>query len=171
MKPILTFKTLVVGLVTSIALCGCGSGESDELSYAEALSIYNAELETLERLQAQRAKLQVQMEPSAGDMLGDLLGEASKFAGEYRSELKQSIEDVDDPAGSAAELDIPTVGENVLGELNRKLEGNAAVSDEVRAEIAAQIAKLDVEIAAQEERVARAKAERDAADVRRGSGE
>lgn len=164
------YPLLVVCIATFVAMSGCAAEEKpQELSYAEALSIYNAELETLQRLQAQRSALQEKVEPSAEEMLGGLLGEASKMAGELRGEIKQSIEDVDDPAGTATELEDPTTGENVLGELSNQLEGQAVASDAGRAVIEAQIAKLDEEIAGQELRVERARADRDAAEARRNA--
>jgi hypothetical protein len=153
-----------LGLTAFTPVAGC---QEKELSYPEAVAIYNAELETLQRLEAQRAALQQQLEPTTRDVIGGLLGEATKMAGQLRGELKGTLEDLDDPAGTADQLADPSAAEEAAGDLSVKIELEGSVTDEQRQEIQAQITKLDAEIAAQEARVERAKADRDAAEARR----
>ena len=71
--------------------------EPELLGYAEALQIYNQELLALDRLKAERDKLQQSLEPDASELVAGLLEQT----GEARAEVGQALEDLGIPSESA----------------------------------------------------------------------
>ena len=144
---------------------GCGKPdtppEKEKLSYADALQIYNQELMALDRLKAEREKLEQSLAPDAADLVGNLL----ERAGDYQAELERSLEDLDLPGGTAATEG--TDAQQTLDGLADKLNESKQRQRVDRDEVTARIAELDEEIAEQQARVDRAKADRDAAEEER----
>ncbi len=154
----------VIG-ITLLTVVGCGAPpppatepEPERLSYVEALQIYNQELAALDRLQAERDRLQQSLTPDASELVGGLLEDASGA----RAELQQTLEDLDvaDPDAAGADED-PFAG------LGNQLRQAQQEREENRDEILARIAEVEQEIAEQQKRVERAKVDKDAAEAAR----
>ncbi len=177
---------LLVGLQLSV--CGCESAvetpAKPKLTYVEALAIYNQEVAALDRLKIQRQTLQQQLDmPSLGSV-SDLLGSAGKVQEELDATLKDlgmapgrassddekakkttgaSTKPGSKPAAEPAEEPAP----DPLQQLSSELKAVQAKQDDQRVEVEKEIADLDVQIAEQQTRVDRAKADREAAEASR----
>ena len=172
MSPLSRSKGWVMAWALSI-LTGCGSPpppatepEPPALSYADALQIYNQELLALDRLKAERDKLQQSLTPDASELVGGLLEQA----GEARAEMQQALEDLDVPgqsAGQSADREEDTAEADPLQALGQQLRDAQQERTDRRDETLARIAELEQQIAEQQKRVDRAKVDKDAAEASR----
>ena len=156
----------VIGIML-LTVVGCGAPPPPEpepepepktLSYVEALQIYNQELAALDRLRAERDRLQQSLTPDATELVGGLLEDA----GAARAELQQTLEDLD-----IADPDSAETGEDSLGQLGDQLRQAQQEREGNRDEVVARIAEIGQEIAEQQKRVDRAKVDKDAAEAAR----
>lgn len=172
-------------LVAAIPLMcvGCTTSndtpEEEGPSYKDLVVIYNAELETLDRLEQKREKLieayEAAHRPDAQDALNSI-AEAVRSAGE----LRQSSGDKKEiPADPEAALDQAVAGAEQAQQVAAKLfQSMTQPSDKAKGsaaqepvpyseEFKQQLAELDAEIEAQKARVERARQARDAAENKR----
>lgn len=181
---------LLVGLQLSV--CGCESAvetpAKPKLTYVEALAIYNQEVAALDRLKIQRQTLQQQLDmPSLGSV-SDLLGSAGKVQEELDATLKDlgmapgrassddekakktkgaSTKPGSKPGSKPAVEPAEEPAPDPLQQLSSELKAVQAKQDDQRVEVEKEIADLDVQIAEQQTRVDRAKADREAAEASR----
>ena len=164
-QPGMTFALLgvLVALVGCAKQAGEGDGQPQPLSYAEALSIYNHELQILRQLKEERESLQRQLAPPASELVVEALEQVSQLKGELGSALEDLgyVNEVQ-PDGSSDEAPI-----DLLGDATQRLAEVQQRREEQQAAIEAEIARLDQEIAKQEERLARAKADKETAEAAR----
>ncbi|OHB80338.1 MAG: hypothetical protein A2W31_15310 [Planctomycetes bacterium RBG_16_64_10] len=161
-----------LGLV-ALALTSCSTPKPAGPSYAEALAIYNQEVLALDRLREQQDQLKlalVEPEPSNLQVAEQLLGSTA----EMQKELIGVLQDVGDPGGTLKEGETDQKQKDLIGAVTRqfdeakqKEQQEAAAWQQKKLQIEAQIADLDKAIAAQQQRVDRAKADRDAAEAAR----
>ena len=172
----LTRSTCLSALVVAIVLSGCGGGSAptSQPSYADLVVTYNAELETLDRLQRQRGELvanfQRQLVPSAEDAvkaLSDVLGEAAGG----------NLPDSGEPLTPDRALDLAVESAERTGlATSRLLEAATQASQTPDAELTPEqvqlkeafekeLAALDEQIEEQKARVERARQARDAAEA------
>ena len=169
-------------LLTSGLLFGCAEPVAPGPSYAELVVTYNAELETLERLEAKREKL-VAANATDGRSASGAIGSLDDLL-EKAKVLKEGAS-ADLPTDPEALLEHLSEGSGEAHELASQLidgllgggEGKAAKPEPTPEEIAAaaerqaafqaELATLDEELAKQKERVERARIARDAADSQR----
>lgn len=166
-------KLPLVFSVAALALSGCVKVE-DKPSYAELVSIYNAELETLDRLEKKRAErvaeYEAQLQPQEDEALqalSSLLGSASEARREGASELPadpnamldQAIANAEQMEKSAAEL-----LEAAAGQAGSRPPDRESIEALYSEEFKAKLAELDQQIAEQQARVDRARQARDAAE-------
>lgn len=165
------------GWLATIAIvafaCGGCSSQDEGPTYAELLTIYNAEAETLERLQRQRAAMVAEYEatlrPSTEEAVRALLGDARDATAAAREgdELNSADpnEQLDAIIGNAEQAEAQ-VGA-LLDAVAQQGGGTPADREAIEAlysdEFKARLAELDAEIEQQRERVAKARAARDAA--------
>jgi hypothetical protein len=159
-----------------LTLAGGGCGGQPEQkgpSYAEALTIYNQEVEALNRLREQRDKLKAALEKPAAsnlDIAQALLGNTA----DLKKELSGALKDLDIPTGTTQTDAAVKKQQDLLGTVNQQLEQAKQQQEQKRhkweeskKDIEAKLAELDKQIADQEQRVTRAKADRDAAEAAR----
>lgn len=159
----------IVALWLTIFQIGCNQGPS----YADLVTIYNEELETLDRLTSQRDKLQTQRtvltEPSkrekASNMLQGILEQAEALKSQNEEKLPADANALADRAIENANQ-AKVIADQALNAIAASGNGNDDGGADRTAEIAkidAELAKLEKEIEAQQARVDRAKEKRDAA--------
>ena len=163
-----TFRLTVLSLALT-TLIGCGAPppppeepEPEVLSYADALQIYNQELMALDRLKAERDRLQKSLQPDATDLVGNLLGQTE----EARAELQKTLEDLG-AVPEVSESEESEAQEDPLAALGQQLNEAQQDREQQQDEVNRRIAELDQEIAEQEKRVERAKADKEAAEATR----
>jgi len=163
----------VIGCVVAVWLSmfqvGCNQGPS----YADLVTIYNEELETLDRLTSQRDELQAQRavltSPSKGERASNMLQGILEQAEALKSQNEENL-----PADANALVDqaidnaneAKAIADQVLNAVAANGNGDEEGSVDRTAEIAridTELAKLEKEIEAQQVRVDRAKEKRDAA--------
>jgi hypothetical protein len=152
----------LISLCTLVAvLVGCGTTElkfTKKPSYADLVVTYNAELETLEKLEAKREKL-----------VADHLSQTQQAAIKAAVNSIQSGEAQAIPSDPNAALDRAVAAAEMQAQLQSGLSESLGLSSESGAApkypeaLQRQLAGLDAEIADQQARVQRAKAARDAA--------
>lgn len=162
-----TISLNLLALVTICGALGCGA-TADKPSYADLVVVYNAELESLDRLEQKRAKLvadyEATLRPSSDEALQSLLGELGGAGSEKpkldaadpNELLDQAIANAEHVEDKTAEL------------LKAVSEQSAAETDNLEPlyseEFKQKLAEMDEEIAAQKARVERARKARDAAE-------
>ena len=162
------YPLLIVGVV-SAAMAGCVVKE-EKPSYADLVVIYNAESETLERLERQRATMVAEYEATlqpSGDaaiealsgMLGDLKNDTTPdlSTADPNELLDNAIANAENMDAKAAEL-----LEAAAGSAGKPLD-RESIEALYSEDFKAKLAELDAEIAEQRARVEKAKADRDAA--------
>jgi hypothetical protein len=173
----LTRSICLLAVLAAIVLSGCGGGSApnNQPSYADLVVTYNAELETLERLERQRGELvsefERQLMPSTEDAvkaLSDVLGAA---AGGNRP-------DSGEPLTPDRALDLAVESAERTGQATTQLlEAATQASQTPDAELTPEqvqlketfekeLAALDEQIEEQKARVERARQARDAAEAR-----
>jgi len=167
------FAVLALLVTAVIAAAGCsGSIANPQPSYAELAVTYNAELETLQRLEEKRTKLIAEYErQSAPDpdeairALTDVLNSAGdpgrlagvETAGDPHADLDQAI------ASAERTHDVTS---QILDSALQTTRTEAAETAAYPEELQRQLDDLDKEIAAQKARVERARAAKDAAEAK-----
>ncbi len=180
MRAKINGSTAALALVVSGLLWitpGCGSPAAVQPaapSYAELVTIYNAELASLDRLERKRVDLvdrhEAALQPTVEDAtaaLGALLTSATEAgnqldlgnSGDPNDLLDAAVAHAEATQGIAAEALAAASATNEPSE--EKAQQNAELTKQFEAELAA----LDVEIAEQKSRVDRARAARDAAEA------
>ena len=156
--------TLPIVLI-QLGLTGCGATKVEEsgLSYAEALDIYNKELANLDRLKEKRQVLAQQLNPSGLEAVGELL----QGAVDLQKENVETIKELADPGGVLKDGETDRKQKDLIGSFAEQLEGIQQGQEDAKPEIQVQIKELDSQIAEQQKRVDRAKADRDAAEEAR----
>jgi hypothetical protein len=160
--------TVLIFALTIVSGCGSPAPPPDEpepeevLSYADALQIYNQELMALDRLKAERDRLQGSLEPDVNDLVGNLLGQTE----EARAELQETLEDLG-AAPERTESEESEPQEDPLAALGQQFDEARQEREQQQDEVIRRIAELDQEIAEQEKRVERAKADKEAAEAAR----
>lgn len=169
-------------LVVLLPMVGCQAEVDSGPSYAELVVTYNAELEALDRLEAKREKLikdyAATIAPNeSSDALTQLEG-LLKSANELKDAANEDTNsDPDSQLDGLAERGDQAqriAGQLLDGLLNSEGSSNkpeptpeeAAAAAERKKAFEAELAKLDAEIAKQQERVERARQARDEAESR-----
>lgn len=163
----------------AVMLCGCAESVAPAPSYAELVVTYNAELETLDRLEAKREQLVAEIAAAArndsGEAIGsldDLLQKAKSLKEGANSDLPTDPEalfdHLADGSGEAQELAGQLI-DGLLGSDSKSAKPEptpeeVAAAKARQAAFQAELTTLDVELAKQKERVERARSARDAAD-------
>jgi hypothetical protein len=164
------FHVAVAATIFLVASVGCQTEEAGP-SYADLVMIYNSEAEALDRLEAKRAARVAEYEATlapSGDAalaaLGQLLGDVKENP---PADLSTADPDelLDNAIANAENLDAKT---NELLEAAAQSEGKpmdrGAIEAMYSEEFKAELATLDAEIATQQARVDKARANRDAAE-------
>lgn len=147
---------------------GCGSVQ-EKPSYADLVVIYNAEAETLERLERKRADMVAEYEatlaPSPEEALQTLLGNLSEAGDEANVEGTDPGDELDQATDYLENAEARTAA---LLEAAREQAGKATdratIESMYSEEFKARLAEVDAEIAEQQARVDKARAARDAAE-------
>ena len=180
MKPSLNIllSVLAISVLGILGISpGCGgppSAEQSGPSYAELLSIYNSELDALDRLERKREELilrhEAQLQPSTEDAVAAL---NALLASANEAGVKLNLSDTADPdelLDRAVEHAEKT--QDIAAQLLESASADAEPSEEEaqrRAKLTEQfeseLAALNEEIAQQKERVDRASSARDAAEA------
>ncbi len=163
-----------VALAATLPAIGCAPVEKTP-SYADLVVIYNAEAETLERLERRRAERVAEYEATlrpAGDeaieaLAGVLGGLGDSAAAERKLDATDPNELLDQAIANSENLGDQT---EALLEAAAQRSGTlpvdrAAMEAMYSDEFKAQLAELDVEINQQRNRVTKARAARDAAEA------
>jgi len=170
-----TMRRIVVGMVCLgvLGMSGCSKQKPSVPSYADALTIYNQELQRLDRLKQQRDELKATLNAPQTDALEEV---ATQLLGNSAEIRKQSLDALKDLAGTAAP-DVSKAASAQQQALDAAAQQLAAAQkakakekleqESKRKEAKIRIAELDKEIADQEQKVARAKADLDRADAAR----
>ena len=154
-------------LLFALAIAGCGPMDvtvNKKTSYADLVVTYNAEVETLDKLEAKRKELiaehtRVAQQRAIREAV-ESVGSGSQ--GNISSDPNEAL----DQAVAAAELQ-SQLQKGLLNSLEQPSQSHDATSTaekEFPAELKAQLAEVDAEIAKQKQRVERARAARDAAE-------
>lgn len=187
-------KTTFFFAILVAAICGCSTSPVDSgPSYSELVITYNAEMESLDRLETKREKLVAEFEnakkslvpavKTSGDSLApeELLKTARAMLAEGEidtgADPNALLDQLAERSGNAGELT-----DQILGMIGEKpAEQEAAVREPTEEELAAiaavkdkfepRIAELDKEIEDQTARVKRAREARDAAEAAQQSAE
>jgi hypothetical protein len=164
-------------------LVGCGQPTVDPgPSYSELVVTYNAELETLDRLEDKREQLVNEFEAASAPVkkeaglanLEGLLESAKDMKNEGELDLKSTsdpnelLDQLTERTGDVEQIAEQLLG-GLLGEAPSDPEPTAeeiAAAEERQAAFDAELATLDAEIATQKERVGRARDSRDAAEAK-----
>lgn len=170
---------LALLMTGTLLLAGCGSkppAPDNRPSYAELVVIYNAELESLDRLERKRADLvaehEKQSRPDPNDAvralagafdaaLGGIRDNAGDVPSDPQAALDRAVESAERAQDAVAQMFQaikPPAGEPATGE---PATDAASPADE---EFARQLGLLDQEIEQQRARVERARQARDAAE-------
>ncbi|MFV2069555.1 MAG: hypothetical protein ACC645_21535 [Pirellulales bacterium] len=167
--------------VVVIAVClnvlgvsGCGKKEPSGPTYAEALTIYNQELQRLDRLKQQRDELQGSLDAPQTDALEEVATQLLGNSAEMRKETLDVLQDLTGTTGAADTSDAASKQQEALDAVQKQL----AVAQEAKAKqrqereagrkkAETRIGELNKEIAEQEKKVARSKADLDRADADR----
>ena len=172
MKSFICF-TLSAVAVTLLGV-GCGPVVEEGPSYADLVVTYNAEQETLERLERKRAQMvadyERSLQPSAEDALkalGDVLGTAGTanrdaaegLAADPNDMLDQAVANAERTHQATSQLLAVAAEQADAGQLDR-----ATLEAQYSEEFKQQLAALDEELAKQQLRVDRARKARDAAE-------
>lgn len=153
---------------------GCGGGgANNQPSYADLVVTYNAELETLDRLERQRSELiaeyQRQLQPNMEDA-------AQAIADMLNSAVDQDPQGAGGPLTPDQELDRAVASAERTGQATSELleaalqstqDADAELTPEqaaIKDEFEQKLADLDEQIEAQKARAERARAARDAAE-------
>lgn len=161
---------------------GCGQPVTDTgPSYAELVVIYNAELETLDRLEAKREKLVAAHSAASkpegtADTLSQLEGLLRSARSVNETADPDAIVDPDvlldrlskqsgEAQDIAGQLLDGLLGGDGSGEISEADPEVAAAIERQMAELEAELENLDAEIGKQKDRVRRARAARDAAEA------
>jgi septal ring factor EnvC (AmiA/AmiB activator) len=154
-----------------LSIAGCaGSIANPQPSYADLVVTYNAEQETLDRLVRQRAELianyERQMAPDTDQAIRALTDVLNSAAGAGRDVAADAAGDpyaaLDQAVASAEKTQEVTA--QLLDSARQATREEAAATAEYPEELQKKLAALDEEIAAQQARVDRARAARDAAE-------
>ena len=172
----LSFQFALLASALILPNVGCGTSENAaKPSYADLVVIYNAELATLDRLEAKKAKLiedfEKQHQPNAEDALQAITG-ALNSANETEEQQTAANElspkdDLDRAVENAERMQEAT--SQLLAAAEQANAANGALgsaSVPYSEELTAQLAALDQEIAEQQARVDRAREARDAAETK-----
>jgi hypothetical protein len=156
-----TYLTRILLLIPVFIASGCGPSDitiTKKTSYADLVVIYNAEIETLERLENKRKSL-----------IADFFSQAQEKA--FRSAVN-SIESGGAqrvPSNPNQALDQAVAAAELQAELQSGLVDTLGLSSSPKdeknfpEELKSKLAELDAEIADQQQRVKRAKEDRDSA--------
>jgi hypothetical protein len=172
MQPIMYRASLGIAV---LLLCGCGNVGSQP-SYGDLVVTYNAELETLDRLQKQRAELvaeyERQLQPSAQDAmqaLSDVLGTAAGANPLGESDEPLTPDRALDVAVESAERTGQATSDLLEAAMGAATGGDGELTPEqtqLKDAFEKKLAELDAEIEAQQARVDRAREARDAAEAK-----
>jgi hypothetical protein len=155
---------MLICVSLALGLGGCGKTQKPAPDYAEALEIYNAETEALDRLTAQREALRLELEaPQPQELAEQALGQAIELGGELSGALK----DLSGPEGAQAAEEATQKQDELLASVEQRLTDAKTRGAARKSEISTRIAALDQQIAEQQKRVDRARADRDAAEAAR----
>lgn len=161
-------------VLTALITTGCSSAVPEGPSYAEALSIYNEEVRALDRLKEQRDTLQLELDrpPVAGvlDAAEQLLGNTTDLS----KQLSGTLQDLAGPDSKLGGEEAQKNQDKLVGSVKEQIK-QAKAKEQQKAqqwearkkELTAKIAELDKQITAQQQRVERALADKDAAEAAR----
>jgi len=159
-----SFATQISIFTLAAVLAGCGATEvkfTKKPSYADLVVTYNAELETLEKLETKREKL-----------IAEHVSQTQHAAIQAAVNSIQSGEAQSIPSDPNAALDRAVAAAEMQAQLQSGLSESLGLSAKSGAApkypeaLQRQLASLDAEIAEQQARVQRAKEARDAAQSR-----
>ena len=143
-------------LIATICLSSVGCQQQSDappgISYAEAITIYNQELELLERLKKEKAALEEQLNPIPGtDLAESVLAQATALQGEYNEAIEALLpnQTPKDEANSSAADPLAKVRQRVEQIRQDRLEQAQPIQQ--------KLTELEKEIATQTERVEQAK--------------
>jgi hypothetical protein len=161
-------------LVVMLMVFGCAPAEKKP-SYADLVVIYNAEAETLERLERKRANMVMEYEaslrPSEGEALEALAGVLGGLGEAAADSPKMDATDPNELLDQAvANAESRSAQTDALIEAATQGMGNspadrAALEAMYSDDFKAKLGELDADIAKQRERVEKARAARDAAEA------
>jgi len=167
------FAIIPVAIVSVTIGCGSPAEPRQGPSYADLVATYNAELETLNRLENQKQQLEDKLksvgQPTPEDalkMLDNVLSttqqaaaeENDKATGDPQAELDQAVERAQKSSEATRDL-LKSLG-------NQPAAGSEAEEQiqQAKKAVEAELESLDREIADQKQRVERARQARDAAE-------
>lgn len=143
-------------LIATICLSSVGCQQQSDappgISYAEAITIYNQELELLERLKKEKAALEEQLNPIPGtDLAESVLAQATALQGEYNEAIEALLpnQTPKDEANPSAADPLAKVRQRVEQIRQDRLEQAQPIQQ--------KLTELEKEIATQTERVEQAK--------------
>jgi DNA repair exonuclease SbcCD ATPase subunit len=162
----------IAAVLAAVITTGCSKPAPKGPSYAEALAIYNDEVQALDRLKEQRSKLQQQLDspsPTSNlDAAAQLLGNTADLS----KEISGAIKDLAGPNSPVGGEEAQRRQDELIGSVTDQIEQAKAKQQQNTEEweakkekIAAKIAELKKQIAEQKGRVERAKADKDAAEA------
>ena len=161
-------------VLAAVAMTGCSKPAPKGPSYAEALAIYNDEVQALDRLKEQRSKLQQQLDspPPTSDLdaAALLLGNTADLS----KEISGAIKDLAGPNSPVGGEEAQRRQDELIGSVTDQIE-KAKASQKQKTEeweakkkkIVVKVADLKKQIAEQKKRVERAKADKLAAEAAR----
>lgn len=172
-------------IVLCISMCGCMQSDVESgPSYAELLVIYNAELESLDRLETKRDELVKEYAAATAptfDPLKDiegLLKSAKELKDSTNLDTKSDPNEVLDELAADSEEAQEIAGQLLEGLLAGESKASpqptpeeAVAITEQKTAFDAKLAALDEEISKQKERVERARQARDVAEAKSQSSE
>ena len=163
------FSQNCVLLPLALLLNGCAQPqeETTALSYSEAITIYNQELDLLDRLKKEQSDLRQDRAPRGFSFAEKLLDDATDLQEQFNKALDEL-----DPTLLNDSSDLPS-GEDKADSFGEVREQVRQLREESEEDVQAakdRLEELDKEIAEQEKRVQQAKDDLEAARVR-GRGE
>lgn len=159
--------------LVAVAVLGCETAEQKP-SYADLVVIYNAESETLERLERKRSDMIAEFEATlrpteneALEALAGILGGVGEATGDpVKLDATDPNELLDQAIANAESMESQTEAllEAAAKQSGRQPADRAAIEAMYSDEFRARVAEIDAEIASQRKRVEKARAARDAAE-------
>lgn len=162
-----SIKAPLFFLVLVLSVSGCGPMDltvQKKASYADLVVTYNAEVQTLDNLEAKRKALIAEhsslAQQQAIQAAVDSIGSASQPSTNPNEALDQAV------AAAEMQAKLQKGLLNSLDQPSGSQTNPAAAEENLPAELKAKLAELDAEIAEQKLRVERARAARDAAETK-----
>jgi hypothetical protein len=166
---------VVVGVILLGAGCGAKTDDVDSKpSYADLVVIYNAELESLDRLERKRADLIAQYQKQPGTNADAVAKSLAEILGTARDieQQSQSVETTDLESMADQAIEDTEQAKQVATDLLDAIAQPATTDEQANSpeqqareeEFKRQLAALDADIAKQALRVERARKARDAAE-------